>query len=325
LNGSVKKVDKLPDVWQGIILFFLSRTTQMRMPFWIMRDRGQRITKFTDTSFVTCIKRILPLMLLLCYTLLFSLTSPTLAEPDKIIIYFYSSETNINNFKSLKMEFDSYLAEFDGYEFQPFSDRKTFEEHVKDKKQSLLLLSSWHYTLIREEYSLKPILVGVKNDQKYQKRILVTSDSSADIESVKTGQIASASSVQHTISTLREIFTGGEAAAESFKILTVPKDIDALMSVGFGMAKSALTTESSLDNLKMLNPPLYKKMRILGESEESLLLVVAVPETFAESAEGVVNILQEMSTNPDGEKRIRMLGLDGWQLLDSSDESKLEG
>lgn len=30
----------------------------------------------------------------------------------KIKIYFYSSETNINNFRSLKMEFDRYLSRF---------------------------------------------------------------------------------------------------------------------------------------------------------------------------------------------------------------------
>ena len=289
-----------------------------------MKNIGQRMTKFPDSSIITRIRYTLPLTMLLCYALLLAMMSPVLAKPDKIIIYFYSSETNINKFKSLKMEFDSYLAKFGDYEFQPFSDRKTFEEHVRDKKQSLLLLSSWHYTLIHKEYSLKPVLVGVKNDQKYQKRILVTSDSSADIASIKTGQIASASSVQHTISTLREIFKGDDAV-EDLRILTVPKDIDALMSVGFGMAKSALTTESSLENLEMLNPPLYKKMRVLGESEESLLLVVAVPENFAESAEGIVNILHDMSTNPDGEKRIKMLGLDALQTLDPSDESKLGG
>jgi hypothetical protein len=323
LNEPVKKVDNLTNVRQYDSFFILSEMTQVNRYFYTMKNHVQRIIKFPDTSFVTCIKCIL-LTFLLCDALIFSMMFPTLAKPDKITIYFYSSETNINKFKSLKMEFDSYLAQFGDYEFQPFNDRKTFEEHVKDKQQSLLLLSSWHYALIHKEYSLKPVLVGVKKDQKYQKRILVTSDSSADLESVKTGQIASASSVQHTISTLKEIFNGKEAA-EDFKILTVPKDIDALMSVGFGMAKSALTTESSLENLKMLNPPLYKKMRILGESKESLLLIVAVPETFATGAEEIIHIIQEMATNPDGEKRIRMLGLDGWQPLDPSDKSKLEG
>ncbi len=289
-----------------------------------MKHIIQQTTRFLARCLIIVIKRVLQPTLFICWAILFFMTSPTLAESDKIIVYFYSSETNINNFKSLKMEFDKYLSKFGDYEFQPFSDRKTFEEHVKDKKQCLLLLSSWHYTNISKEYSLKPMLVGVRNGKKYQKRILVTSDSSANIESVKTGQIASASSVQHTRSTLKEMFKE-EDTVESFKILTVPKDIDALMSVGFGMAKSALITENSLESLKTINPPLYKKMRTLVESEESLLLVVAVPESFAKSAEKLVDIIRDMSTDQDGEKKVRMLGLDGWQMPDSSDELKLEG
>lgn len=30
------------------------------------------------------------------------------AEPNKIMVYFYSAESNINNFRSLKMEWDAY-------------------------------------------------------------------------------------------------------------------------------------------------------------------------------------------------------------------------
>jgi hypothetical protein len=55
----------------------------------------------------------------------------------KIKIYFYSSETNINNFKSLKMEFHRYHSKFGLYEFQPFSARHVFEEHVKGKEPEL--------------------------------------------------------------------------------------------------------------------------------------------------------------------------------------------
>jgi hypothetical protein len=222
------------------------------------------------------------------------------------------------------MEFDQYLSAFGDYEFQPFSDRETFEEHVKDKTQCLLLLSSWHYTLIHKDYSLEPVLVGTRNNRTSQKRILVVSDDSADIRTVEAGQIASASSPQHTLSTLKEMFKAQDSG-ENFKILTVPKDIDALMSVGFGMAQSALIAESALDTLKTLNPSLYKKLKTLAESEESLLLILAAPESFVEDAGELIEIFQTMSSHPEGQEKIRMLGLDGWQPLDSSDESKLEG
>lgn len=246
------------------------------------------------------------------------------AGSEKVVIYFYSAETNINNFKSLKMEFDRYLTQFGDYEFQPFSDRNTFEEHVKDKSQGLLLLSSWHYANIYESYALKPILVGIRDGQKFQKRLLVTGSTSTDQETIKSGQIASASSVPHTQTTLAAMFH--EKIDETqYKILTVPKDLDALMSVGFGMAKSALITENSFETLKTINPPLFKKLNIVAESEETLLLIIAAPEGFMQEAQELVTILEKMTTDPAGEKNVKMLGLDGWQPLDPSDTSRLEG
>lgn len=233
-------------------------------------------------------------------------------------IYFYSSETSINNFKSLKMEFDRYLSRFGPYEFQPFSDRESFEEHIRDKKQCILLLSSWHYSRIYKDSSLSAVLAGTRNGEKYQKRILV-----AKGESAKTGRIASASSIQHTSSYLKKMLKG-KYTVDTSHILTVPKDIDALMSVGFGMSGSALTTKSALDELQTINPVLYQKMQIMAEGEESLLLIVAVPARFSKDAQPIIAAINNMTTDPEGREKLGMLGLDGWQPLDPSDKLKLE-
>jgi hypothetical protein len=251
------------------------------------------------------------------------LISGAVSAQDKVTVYFYSSETNINNFKSLKMEFDRYLSAHGLYEFQPFSDREAFENYVKDKKACLLLMSSWHYKNIWKEYALQPVLVGIRNGKKSQKRILVGRGKSADLASAKTGRIASATSVRHTRSVLSEIF-GDNAAAESSKILTVPKDIDALMSVGFGMSQSALTTGNSLETLKSVNSVLYDKMKILAQASESLLLILAVPESFSADAQKAVRVIQNMPSNEDGKEKIKMLGLDRWEQIAPSDKAALE-
>ncbi len=239
----------------------------------------------------------------------------------KIKIYFYSSETNINNFKSLKMEFDRYLSKFGPYEFQPFSSRDVFEKQVKGKENCLLLLSSWHYRHIHKNYALKPILTGVRNGKKYQRKILVSGEKPADIEA-KPGLIASASSLQYTTSALKSMLK--KFAEHPFQVLTVPKDIDALMSVGFGMAKLAFASENAFDELKGVNPRLCNKMKIMAEGEETLRLILASPQGFTANRKKMVDMIKNMSMDSDGRKRIRMLGLDGWQELDSSDRSKLE-
>jgi len=255
---------------------------------------------------------------LLSCVVIFSLTFTTFAEVDKTTIYFYSSEISINNFKSLKMELDRYLSRFGPYEFQPFSQREDFEKHVKDKERCILLLSSWHYSKIYKEYALTATLAGTSNGQKYQKRILVTKD-----EFVKAGRLASASSREHTGSYLRAMLKG-KGIIDNIQVLTVPKDIDALMSVGFGMSKLALTSGSALDELKKINPILYKKMRILAEGEKSLSLVIAVPKGFRKEAGKIVAIFQNMAADPDGKEKLMMLGLDGWQPLNPSEKFKLE-
>jgi hypothetical protein len=240
---------------------------------------------------------------------------------DKIKIYFYSSETNINNFKSLKMEFDRYLSKFGPYEFQPFSSRDVFEKQVKGKENCLLLLSSWHYRHIHEKYALTPALTGVRNGKKYQRKILVTGEKPADIEA-KPGLVASASSLQYTNSALKGMLK--KFAEHAFQVLTVPKDIDALMSVGFGMAKLAFASENAFDELKGVNPRLCSKMKVLAEGEETLRLILALPQGFTANRKKMVDMIKNMSMDSDGKRRIRMLGLDSWQELNSSDRSKLE-
>jgi hypothetical protein len=246
----------------------------------------------------------------------------TFALSNNRTIYFYSTETNINNFKSLKMGFDRYLSKLGSFEFQPFIAKETFEKHIKDKENCLLIISSWHFRSINKANSLLPVLVGLQEGKKFQKRILVTIEQDESLDSINAGVIASASSPEHTKSVLEQMFKGKPHETNS-KILIVPKDIDALMSVGFGMSTSALTTQSAFKQLERINPKLYKKMKILEEGKESLCLILAVPKSFEKNAVNMVNMIKEMMKNPDGIEKIKMLGIDGWQELDRSDCLKL--
>lgn len=248
---------------------------------------------------------------------------PAAVWPEKTKVYFYSCETNVNNFKSLKMEFDRYLSGYGPFEFQPFMGREAFETHIKNKTRCLIILSSWHFRSINNEYSLLPVLAGLQNGKKFQKRILVTIDHYTDLRTINIEPIASASSPQHTRSVLEQMLRN-EIPVWKLNILAVPKDIDALMSVGFGMSKSALTSQNGFEQLKRINPKLFKKMKILKESDASLSLILAVPKGFETESVKMVDIFKNMTKDPMGREKIKMLGLDGWQELNRSDHLKLE-
>jgi len=257
------------------------------------------------------------------FIFMFFLNTPAINKQiEKIMIYFYSSETNINNYKSLKFSFDNYLTQYGAYEFQPFDDRELFDSHIKKADKCILLLSSWHYRIIAKSHGLRPALIGLRHGEKYQQRVLVTlTTSTSDV--LKSGIIASSSSQWHTINELMEMVKD-VAVVKNARILAVPKDIDALMSVGFGIAAAALTSRNALEALNTVNPSLCKKLRILAVGPKSHLLILAVPEASKGDNLQMINVIKNMPLNATGREKMRMLGLDGWQEPAPADNKELE-
>lgn len=54
------------------------------------------------------------------------------------------------------------------------------------------------------------------------------------------------------------------------RIVTVPKDIDALLALSFGQVDAALVTPISVDVLREVNPQVASKFRILAETAKIL-------------------------------------------------------
>ena len=248
-----------------------------------------------------------------------------LTATPKYTICFYNPEISINNFASLKIEFDTYLANLGPYQFQPFSDKNTFEKFISEKRDCLFLISSWHFRNLKGKCPMEPVLVGVLKGKSTQRKILLAMKDSKNLDLLMGSNVASAGSEDYTRNILIQML--GEkkrGVANSLRILTVPKDIDALMAVGFGMAKSALAAESSLDKLSSINPKQYEMMKQLAVSEKTLLPVLAISKNCDKDVEKLVGIIEEMGKMPEGKKRLKMLGLDGWNRLDESQIKELE-
>lgn len=265
-----------------------------------------------------------------CFLLILLLLTPFLAysnpkgEQNMGTIFFYNPETNINNFVSLKISFDTYLSKFGHYRFQPFDKKELFEAALIEPNHGIYLLSSWHFQSLRNEIDLEPLMVGVFNGQSTQKKILTVKKNISNVMLLKGKTIASSGNKQYTINLLKEIL--GNANLEilqTVKLILVPKDIDALMAVSFGMATAALTSERSFENLRKINPKQHQGLRPLMESKQHYLALAVLPVLANKdsNSDDLLDILEKMGINSEGEIRLRMLGLDGWRRL--SKEEKL--
>ncbi|WP_054772976.1 hypothetical protein [Methylogaea oryzae] len=211
-------------------------------------------------------------------------------------IYFYNPETNINNYVSLKASFDTYLSQFgEGYRFQPFDEKDIFESVIGSDENSIFLISSWHYRLLKHKYPLHPMLVGVSGGVASQKKILSASQKITDLEHLRGKNIAVAGSKAYSKNVLEQIFAGKPPdLLESLRLILVPKDIDALMAVGYGMAAAALTTEKSLDDLRAINRKQYDLLEPLGASRASLLTLVVTPHQRTPAVDALLDVVDRM-------------------------------
>lgn len=246
------------------------------------------------------------------------------AGASRYTVYFYNPESNVDNFASLKTKLDVYLKNLGPYLFQPFCDRNTFESTIRGKHDCVCILSSWHYKELRKHFPLKPVLVGTVDGKSIQKKILSAKNNTRNPGMLKGVSIASAGSEEYTRKLLTAMLGKDSAPlVDTFQILSVPKDIDALISIGFGLVQAALTTESSVSMLPSINQCLYKKLTVLAESEESLLPIVAIPETQDAGVDKLLEIVEGMRISDEGKRCIRMFGLDGWKKLDEKERELL--
>ena len=142
-------------------------------------------------------------------------------------------------------------------------------------------MSSWHYRQLKREFpiDMEAKLVGVSKGKATYEKILTTKNNIINIDLLKGKIVASSGNEDYTKNILMQMHGEGKRnIVDSMKILTVPKDIDALMAVGYGMADSALTTENSLAKLAAINPKQYGFLRSLSKSEEILLPIIAAPK-----------------------------------------------
>lgn len=236
-------------------------------------------------------------------------------------VFFYNPESSVDNFAALKAEFDDYLSAQGAYSFQPFSERGAFETMLADKAQGVYLLSSWHYTQLNAKTPLEARLVGVAKGELQQRKILSSKDLGS-VSALPGATIAGAGSEDYLRSQLQQML-GAEYAVllPKIKLLSVPKDLDALMAVGFGVATAAISSESSLAKLAVINPKQHAQLKTLASGEKSFFLIAAVAKPQQGAEMPLLKVIETMQQQPAGGKNLKMLGLDGWKRIDTLDAS----
>ena len=241
-------------------------------------------------------------------------------------LYFYDPESSISNYVALKDKVTAYLQKYGQFAFQPFSHIEDFEATLSKNPEATFLVSSWHFKLLGQVMQIDPVLVEQVGGKTSQKKILVVNPDIAKPDQLKGKRIASASKDVSTRDMLSHMIgASGAEIAQTTTLLRVPKDIDGLMSVALGVADAALSTESSFAKLGAINPAQFGRMKILVTSDNLPLPIVATTAHSTKNGgqDKLVSVLRDMRQSPEGLEILKMMGLDGFDVIDAKEKRNL--
>lgn len=244
------------------------------------------------------------------------------AQATGATIHFYSPETNINNFATLKTEFDSFFKDVGGHKFQPYGDRAAFEKAIA-AGSGLFLLSSWHYPQLATKASWQPTLIGQLKGKSSQRHVLCAKKPVTDIGALRGANVFSAGNAAFIQTLLGDLLgPGHRSLLKEMKVLGVPKDSDALAAVIAGNARAAVATEGGLDRLAKSNASQHEELVQLAKGPERLLPIVIAPAQPDAGTQALLKVLAGMGADGEGQQRLRLVGLDA--LAPATDAHRAE-
>ena len=201
--------------------------------------------------------------------------------------------------------------------------RSTKEKAMEDNPGGLFLLSSWHYPQLAKKAAWQPMLIGQLREKNTQRHVLCAKQDIANFAALKGAKVASAGNKAFTLNVLADLL-GAEhrALVTEQNVLAVPKDIDALMAIGFGVAQAAVATEGGLARLAKTNAKQHDALKQLATGPERLLSIVVAPAVPDAASQSLIKVLAGMGADAEGQQRLRLLGLDG--LVPIADAQRTE-
>lgn len=259
--------------------------------------------KFVITGAVRLLQAACVLLFLLCGT----------THADTITIYHFNPESHSDRNLVLKNTFDRYFQANHNIQLQPVDDLSSFEDIITAGNQNVYIMSHWHFLQLAKSHpNLAPKLQGTKDGKNTYRKLYIGK------QPLPNGRITIAvSGAERYVNTiLKQMnFNESQPPLENFRLLKVPKDIDALLAVSFGMADAALASDSSYEKLSLLYRNEYQQLEVLGTSKPQQRLVVVLMNQYQTSLQHVLDALETMDQTSNGKLGLNLLGLDEWTRL----------
>ncbi len=235
--------------------------------------------------------------------------------------FYFSPQVGSANFSLLKETAEAYFRQAGlPLGFQPFARFEDLQRESARRQPAFLLVPEWALQGACFGERLSMMVRPSRNGRPHDRRALLAR------KSIPTAARLAGSAIATTV------LQGGSAADSGalarfrvehpdVRIIPVPKDVDALLAVGFGQVDAAFVSIAEFEMLARVNPQLTGNLHEIGYSESTPFpAVYATSTASAEVVERLASTLEAAASNAVGRRLVGLLGYDQWSRVSGSTE-----
>lgn len=236
---------------------------------------------------------------------------PTVGQCKKLIL-LYDPDANHQAIINIVVEVNAYLHATDpDLEFQPLTNRKDFERLAATPEARFAIISA--NVLRAGAARLHPLLVPSTDGAVFYHKLLLAKK--ADLTTLRGKKVAVAieNSAESTNEVIKLITEAGMPADGAY-IITVSKDLDAVMALAFGQVDAALVTGTSVEAIRTVNPAAVASFKTVAQTKKVLRspLCAFAGRTGAEEQEKLTRAWLQMADDERGRRAMHTMAIDRW-------------
>jgi hypothetical protein len=234
-------------------------------------------------------------------------------------VLLYDPDANLSDIVEIAAAFSRYLQRTgENWTFQAVQQRDAFEALLKQPSSEYAIVSA-AYLRASSEFNMTPLLVPSHRGDVYYRKQLVTSKK-VEARSLSGRNIAvSGAGDERSAETQAVLAELARAGVDKPLLVSLPKDIDALMALYFGQADAALVVPNSIEVMRRITPKAVASLEVLHETHKMLRspLCAVGKNSASRQKEFLVQYLQGMAADPDGKEIMRRMAFDAWAPFQS--------
>ncbi|HET6346153.1 MAG TPA: PhnD/SsuA/transferrin family substrate-binding protein [Myxococcota bacterium] len=256
---------------------------------------------------------------LACLLLIGAVTLPAAASASPRQVLLYDPDANLSDIVEIAAAFSRYLQRTgENWTFQAVQRRDTFEALLKEPGSEYAIVSA-AYLRTAAEANMTPLLVPADHGDVYYRKQLVTA-AKVDARALSGRNIAvSGAGDERSAETQAVLADLARAGVAKPLLVSLPKDIDALMALYFGQVDAALVVPHSIEVMRRISPKAVASLEVLHETRKMLRSPLCVVGKISgdKQKEPLVQYLQGMAADPDGKEIMRRMAFDAWMPFQS--------